>query len=110
VRSLFAQYKEEREGKRVLEGDGFFVVYSIKPKSFCYLEDIFIVPDKRGSGLARDILGWIINIAKENDCKKIMGSVVPSANGSTESLKKMLHYGFKLSDSRDGIVFLAKDI
>lgn len=36
-----------------------------------YLEDLFVVPDMRGRGLGRALLGYLARLAKERDCGRL---------------------------------------
>lgn len=107
--SLYADYKQEREGKSVIETEDYFAVYSIS-KDTCYIEDIYVRPILRKTGVARQVADWISVIAKERGCKKLIGSVAPSAKGSNDSLLVLLSYGMTLYASHHDIVYLSKDI
>ena len=107
--SHFAEYKLEREGKRVIETNEGFISYSINGVD-CYIEDIFVSKNYRRYGAATRMADFVSKIAKKNGCKLLFGSVVPKANGSHESMLAILSYGFKLYESRDNIVFFVKEL
>lgn len=103
--SLYGQYILEREGKLIVEDADGFASFAIFNED-CYLENIYVVPEKRRSGHASILADRVSEIAKNKGCKRLIGSVRPSANGSTESMKALLAYGFKLlSASQDAIFF-----
>jgi predicted GNAT family acetyltransferase len=108
--SLFSEYKMEREGKFVIESENSFAVYSFPDGESVYIEDIYVKPELRKSGLGSCAANMIAKIAKEKGCKKMYGSIVPSANGANDSLKALLAYGFKLSSSEHNIIFFVKEI
>jgi len=108
--SLYSQYITERTDRLVLETDKGFAVYAYLPDNTVYIEDIYISPEYRKQGLASEFANKIANIAKTKGCTRMIGSVVPSAKASTESLKVLLAYGMKLASSTNNFITLSKDI
>ena len=39
--------------------------------SYCYLEDLFVAPDTRGSGAGRALIAHVTDWARENGCAKV---------------------------------------
>jgi len=109
VASLFSQYIQQREGKSIIETDIGFATYSFTNDSV-YIEDIFVVEEHRDSGEASKMADAIVAEAKERGCKKLYGSVSPSARGSTSSLKVLLAYGFKLESASNNFIVFSKGI
>jgi GNAT superfamily N-acetyltransferase len=107
--SLYAQYIQEREGKSILESDKGYATYSFTDDG-CYIEDIFVIKEHRKSGEAARLADQIVEIARQKGCKKLYGSISPSANGSTASLKVLLSYGFRLSSSANNFILFVMDI
>lgn len=108
--SLFKEYLEERTNKEVLETDTGFAVFSFPNPQTIYIEDIYTQKDKRCTYHATILANKIVNIAKERGCTEMWGSVVPTANNSTISLKVLLAYGFKLKSSTDNFILMTKEI
>lgn len=108
--SLYGQYIKERLGKEILEcADKGFATYSFKDNS-CYIEDIYVCPDNRHEHIASHMTNSIAEIAKNKGCTSLLGSIVPSANYSTDSLKALLAYGFELDSCINNFIVLKKDI
>jgi len=107
--SLYADYIKQREGKEIVETDIGFATYTIV-KDGMYIEDIFVSSDHRHSGEAARMADQIADIAREKGLKKLFGSVVPTANHSTTSLKVLIAYGFRLSSSTNNFILLEKDL
>lgn len=107
--SLFGDYIKEREGKRIIEEDYGFVVYQIFNDQ-CYIEDIFIEKQCRRAGLASELADEVVLKAKECGCKTLLGSVVPTANGATESMKALLAYGFKVQSAKENFIWFSMEI
>jgi GNAT superfamily N-acetyltransferase len=108
--SLYADYVLEREGKHTLEFEDGFATYAFLPDGRCYLEHIYVAPSRRNCDVAKQLADKIAEIAKENGCKILLGSVVPAAKNSTDSLKILLSYGFKLDSCENNFILFAKDI
>lgn len=107
--SLFAEYIKERTDKDILENDKGFATYYFINDS-CYIEDIYVKPEFRQSGEASNLANEIVKIAKDKQCNRLIGSVVPSAKGSTSSLKVLLAYGFQLDSSLNDFIVMSKVI
>lgn len=103
--SLYAEYIKENLGKETVESEiGFLTFYEVKDGM--YIEDIYVIPEMRKGGAAAKMADKVAEIAKARGLKKLIGSVRPSAKNSTDSLKVLLSYGFKLESSiNDGIIF-----
>lgn len=108
--SLYAEYLRERTNDRIIEGEFGFATYRFLDGGKVYLIDIFVVPEKRKSGLATSMANQIAAIAKEHGCTKMLGTVNPQAKGSTNSLKVLLAYGMSLQNIADGMVVFGKEI
>lgn len=108
-KSLYAQYIEERLGKKIIETTSGFATY-FYIQDGAYIEDIYVHPDFRMSGEASKIADQIASIARDKGYQKMYGSIKPSAKGSTESLKVLLAYGFSLLESNTDSIFLVKGI
>ena len=108
--SLFAQYKQERENKHVLEVENGFATYYFPQAGTCYLEDIFVAPAARKSRLCFSMADEIVAIAKKAGCVKLLGSVCAGTHNSTVSLKVLLAYGFQLHGVEGQMIYFVKEI
>jgi GNAT superfamily N-acetyltransferase len=108
-KSLYAQYLEELEGGVVIEHDYGFATCKIYDNDF-YLEDIYVVPEKRDTKLGSELYYQSAALAKELGYKRVLGSIVPSRSNSTRMMHVMLGMGFKIHSSQNDIVFLYKEI
>ncbi len=107
--SLYAHYIAEREGKQILERPEGFATYSINAPE-CYIEDIYVLPEHRKSGVAAKLADVIAEEAKARGCTYLLGTVMPSAQGSTASLKVLLAYGFKLAKAETNAIYMVKEL
>jgi len=108
---MFQDYAIEKGfGPRIFFSENIgFATYHIN-KNECYIEDIYIIPEKRRYHAATMLAENIVRIAKENDCNILAGSVVPSANGSDISRKALVSYGFKLFEASEDFEKYIKEI
>lgn len=109
--SMWSDYLKEREGKEVLEfPDDGFIVYKVNQDKTCYIEHIYVVPNKRGLGVASMLCDEVEAKAKEAGCTHLLGSVSPSAPGATHSLRVQLTHGFSLDRATENFILLSKEI
>jgi GNAT superfamily N-acetyltransferase len=107
--SLYGQYVIEREGMEIIESPIGFATYYFVEKE-CYIKDIFVLKDHRKTGEATHLADEITKIAKSKGCTKLYGTICPTAKGSTESMKVLLAYGFKLDSSVSNFIALVKEL
>lgn len=111
MRSLYAQYLNEREGKQIVEDERGFAVYSFLPElNSVYIEDIFVLPEFRNQNIASEYADNIAAEAKSKGFLTLIGTVRPSANGATTSLKVLLAYGFEVSSSEHDAIYFRKTL
>lgn len=110
ILSFYSKYIAERTGKHMMETDKGFAIYSYPDKETVYIEDIYTDHKYRKSNEAALLADQIVIAAKERGCTKLIGSVVPSTNGSTDSLRILLAYGMKLDSSANNFILFSKDI
>jgi GNAT superfamily N-acetyltransferase len=109
IMSLYGSYIKERLNKDILEDDkGFATFYFVN--GGVYIEDLYTLPQYRQTGHAARLADKIALIAKEQGYNKMFGTIVPTAQGSTEGMKVLLAYGFKLRDAQNGFITLEKAI
>ena len=108
--SMYGEYIAERTGDQILEVENGFATYRFPDEKTVYIVDIYIKPKSRNLHLASDIADSIVKIAKGKGCIKLLGSVVPSARGSTTSLRVLLGYGMTLDSSTQDFVLFRKAI
>lgn len=107
--SHFAEYIKERQNKEIVEDEnGFATYYFVGPD--CYIEDIYVIPEKRKTGICFMYADKIAKIARDKNCLNLIGSVKPSANGSTVSLKVLLAYGFRLHSANEDFIWFKKKL
>jgi GNAT superfamily N-acetyltransferase len=54
----------------------FFTYSSFQGLPGLYLEDLFVLPDARGSGIGRRLLAWLAKLAVERGCCRIEWAVL----------------------------------
>ena len=103
-------YIQEREGKEIVESEKGFATYIIYPNGECYIQDIFVAPEFRSSKISLEMEEQIKNIAKENGCTKLIGSVCLDAKNATRNLKILLNDNWHLNNIIGNMIFVKKDI
>ncbi|MES2347886.1 MAG: GNAT family N-acetyltransferase [Pseudomonadota bacterium] len=109
--TLYAQYLAERTSDEILETQEGFATYRfLNDGKTVYIVDIYTVPDVRGRGYAAGLADIIASKAKARGAVEMIGSVMPSAKGSTTSMKVLLAYGMTLQSAAANIVVFKKDL
>ena len=110
----YARYLKELKGYEMYEDEDGFVTYGIMQDSehkFMYIEDIYVVPEKRKNNIASKYADKVLEQAKAQNCTALLGSVVPALRPDSHyRMLVLLGYGFKLHSSQDNIVYFYKEI
>lgn len=111
--SKYGQYLKELKGFEMYEDEDGFVTYGFmqdKGLKYCYIEDIYVVPEKRKSGIASQYADVVAVIAKEAQCDRLLGSIVPSLPDSHYRMLVLLGYGFKLLSCNQDLIYFYKEL
>lgn len=110
--SLYGDYIKERLNRYIIENEHGFATYVFcgEDQNECYIIDIYVDPAHRNTKLASKFADEITAIAKSEGCKILSGSVDPTANGATNSLKVLLSYGFEVVAIGNGLIWFKKEI
>lgn len=108
--SMYGDYVRERLGDDIVENATGFATYRYLNGYQVYIVDIYVHPDYRKTGAASALADSIVDLAKIRGCTELLGTVVPTASGSTDSLKVLLGYGMTLQGITDGLIVFRKDI
>lgn len=108
--SMYADYLKERLGDDVFETEQGFATYRFTDDKTVYLVDLYVRPEFRKSGVATDLGDAVAEIAKARGCTALVGSVVPSARGSGDSMKVLLAYGMVPTSSGNDFVLFRKEL
>ncbi len=109
--SLYSDYIKERTYDHIMERPSGFATYRyINEGRSVYIVDIYTIPAARKKGNAAFLADLIANEAREAGCSEILGSVQPSAKGSTASLAVLLAYGFTLHSATNDAIIFRKDL
>ena len=109
MKSLYAQYLEEKTDRKILESEHGFVTYEITGE-VCYIADIFTVREERLGGLAIQMCMQVGQIAKAAGCKVVIGTVQVENKKATEGLKACLAMGMTLQKAENGTVYLIREL
>lgn len=109
--SLYGDYITERTTDRIIEGALGFATYRyINDGKSVYIVDIYTVPEQRKKGAASQLADLVVKEAKEHGCIELLGTVVPSMKGSTDSIRVLLAYGFDVHIASNDVIVFRKEI
>lgn len=107
--SLYPDYLKEREGLSVFETPSGFATYKLRG-SDCYIQDIYVIPEKRKSGEALKIAEEVVAFAKRQGYNFLTGSVDARANGAEDSVKILSGYGMRPYSKEGHVTYFVKEI
>lgn len=107
---MWADYLRERSGKEVLQDPNGFTVYSFPGDGICYIEDNWVVPEFRKSGVAKKMADKIVIEAKERGCDTLLGSVDMTSKAPGMNMKVLLAYGMEPYLTEGKLIYFRKDI
>ena len=64
----------EADGREIGRAFLFILHNDIRNKRFGYFEDLFVEEEYRKKGIGKNIIDDMVNLAKENNCYKIVGT------------------------------------
>lgn len=105
--SLYAKYLLEREGICTLETSYGFITYQCLEDETVYLIDLYVVPEQRQHGTARDLADAVVELTH---AKTVLGSVSPEAHHAHQSLLVLLAYGMVLWKIENNLIFFKKEV
>jgi GNAT superfamily N-acetyltransferase len=106
---MYADYLSEIGIKKMYHNDKGFAIYGISGAD-CYLEELYVKPEHRGTSAATELADSIVKIAKDSGCVRLLGSVIPTFPASTTNMKIFLHYGMKVESCSLNFILLSKGI
>ena len=105
--SLYADYLTEKTSEMIIESDTGFATYRfINEGRSVYIVDIYVTPKARKAKEASSMADKICEIAKDQGCTDLIGTVIPSNKNSSTSLDVLRSFGMEIqSASNDLIIF-----
>ena len=114
---MFQEYIKEREGFeyadiKALDGEkvGFALYTIIKGNKECYIKDIYIKSEYRKLHYASQLADVICEIAREQQCTHLSGSVCTSVGNPTASMKVLFAYGMSFHSVKGDMIYFIKDL
>jgi hypothetical protein len=108
-KNIYLQYRQERENLQSIEVEGAFATYKFV-NDYCYLEDVYAIPELRGSKISYELATMVEAAAKKAGYKKMLGSVDIAAANPEISLKACFTQGYKILKLEGSVIWLSKEI
>lgn len=99
--SLYGQYINERCGHGILECEHGFATFEYSTTDIVYIVDVFVVPEKRRTGLASSLVDKICEQAVKDGKRMAITTVDTRGKGHETSRKAIEKYGFRLYSEND---------
>lgn len=109
--SMYGDYIREHRNDGIVEREEGFATYRyLNNGESIYIIDIYVRSDFRKTKVASEMADEIVAIGKKAGAIELLGTVVPSANHSTDSLRVLLGYGMSLQSASNDLVVFRKEI
>lgn len=105
----YAAYIKERQNAELFEDENGFFVYRVDGKNF-FIDEIFVLKEKRSNGIGRTYSNKIDNLAKENECSNLICTVCIRANNYQDSFEFIKKMGYKVLKSEYTLIYLVKEL
>lgn len=111
IDEMFQAYADEKGfGPRILYVPSIgFATYHLSAGE-CYIEEIYVVPEKRRGREGTDIADRVTEIAKEHGIKTLTGSVSLKAKTKDASIKALMYYGMSPVLTSGEMIYFSKEI
>ncbi len=107
--TLFYKYVSERKGLSIIEDEEFFILYKIANEKVL-IEEMCVDFSKRANGKGKSAISQLSDIAKQNNCKEILGEIHLFDQGANNTLTAALLTGFQVIDAHNGTMLISKKV
>jgi len=94
--SLYGQYIAERRGQGIIETDYGFISFDYPTQDIVFIVDMYIVPEKRESGLGNELVYAMCREAVKSGHTQLVSGVDLSAPGAERNCKIAEKQGAKM--------------
>jgi predicted GNAT superfamily acetyltransferase len=106
---LYRDYIKERENLSLLKHPHGWISYRVNENE-CYLADMFIAKDHRGSGLVKKMIEDLKDIAILSGCELISANIHLNDKGANHTLKAALKLDFSIVRAEHNIIVIVKKL
>lgn len=108
---MYKAYVKEKENLDVFECEFGFAAYNINHLAKeMEIGDFYIKPEFRNGVYASKLYKSLIELAKQNDCKKLFCCVVLNAPKCEDSMFLILRHRFKFSHVTNQLIYFYLDL
>lgn len=107
--TLYLKYVQERAEAEIIENEHGFIVYRVF-NSECFIMEMYIAPESRGSGLCRSLINQLTSIVSDRGCSIITANIHLEDKGASKTLMSALKLEFRVAAANGGILLIAKEI
>ena len=113
--TMLTRYLFEGEEMHVLKREWGFCTYAFDfvsgaIENHVYIQDLYVDPKYRKSGVASDMADDVVRIARERGVHALYGSVSLHRRGAETAMKILAAYGMRLFAAQSNVLWFKKDI
>lgn len=106
---MYEKYIKERANIDEIKTDKGFIHYGFT-RDFCIIEDLYVLPEYRGSGHAYFLADQVLELCRQMDIKTVYCQTDDKANGVDFSKFVIENYGFELFDKSNSLNFYKMEV
>jgi hypothetical protein len=107
--TLFYDYINEREGKRIIEDERGFLVFKVINEE-CFIAEGYVREAERGSSAFSDLLRHLFVTAQSDGCKVVTATIHLADVGAMRTLKAVLKRGFRVCSANNDVLLIMKEV
>jgi GNAT superfamily N-acetyltransferase len=105
----YKQYIKERKGLDLYEDEYGFFTYQIQDNKM-FIQDLFVLPEFRNSGVGESYSKKIDKLALDNNCTHNVCTVCVRAKNYIDSLNFIKKMGYQVTNDEYTLVYLIKEL
>lgn len=106
---MYGDFVFETRGISSVETEKGFATFILKDKE-CYIEDLYVKPEFRRKGAARELADKVKDNAQRVGCVWLTTTVNCVFHDPSTSVEVILAYGFKIISAQNNAIFFKMEI
>lgn len=107
---MYFNYIAERQDRMHLTSESGFALFDLSASGELYIADLYVVPEKRGSGALEKLINGLVQIGRQYRMEIITGRIYPGVKGADRTLAAAQKVGFRLHSAEAGCIIIKKII
>jgi GNAT superfamily N-acetyltransferase len=107
---MYFEYLKERQKRMSLTHEFGFATFDLGPEGELYIADMYVRPEKRGSGIVSELVQGLEQLAKQFQKTYLSCRIYVKDKGADRTLGAAQKLGFRVRSAEGGCIILTKDL